>query len=173
MSVRGTAIIIGIVALAVVVTYGVEELRHSLRHRELTTQVAEHRAAREQLEASRDSLRSRNRELEQQIEQTRTEHQEEIGRLSAQIAELRAAHQEAEHLSSQVSSLKDERTRLQERITALTEELARERNRRSTLELAWDRAKSRLHQLGTLAHELQTLVQEAIQPTEAATSAAP
>ncbi|GAI11936.1 unnamed protein product, partial [marine sediment metagenome] len=81
MSFKGVLIIIGIVALGVVITFGVEEIRFRSMSRALVTEVKTLREENQGLQAKNDDLSEETKTLKAELEAKTQEYEGKISQL--------------------------------------------------------------------------------------------
>jgi predicted nucleic acid-binding Zn-ribbon protein len=102
MSFKGVLVIIGIVALGVVITFGVEEIRFRSMNRALVTEVKTLREKNQGLQAKNDDLTRQINNLRDQLETKSQEYEEKISKLEEERRNLKEKNRQLEEVINKV-----------------------------------------------------------------------
>jgi len=123
MSFKGVLIIIGVVALGVVITFGVEELRFRVMYRALLAEVKTLQGENKRLQATNDDLFEEVRTLKAQLDAKTEEYQGKISQLEEDVKILETANQNAQAIRVEVNTLEEKNQHLQTKNNDLTKQI--------------------------------------------------
>lgn len=114
MSFKGALIIIGVLVLAVLITFGVEELRFKFTNRTLLTEVKALGERNQNLVVKNDALYEQTKTLRAQLETKAQEYKEKINQLEEEVKGLGGSRQNTSPLGVEVRILQEKNQYLQD-----------------------------------------------------------
>ncbi len=123
MGLRRTLIIIGIVALGVFVTFGVEEIRFRFMNKDLLTEVETFQEENIELNTQNDDLSQQTKTLKAELQAKREEYEETISNLEQEAQGLKAANTNAAAFLAEVKTLQEENIELHTKNDDVTKQI--------------------------------------------------